>query len=84
MLSQEVAICVAGVGQCAFESREACKSLCFHNKSDCAGSRKLVVRDAVCETLCAQCYVGRWAHLFFEIFACIVTLGEARHDYFPM
>ena len=28
---------------CQFESKEACESLCFHNKSECTGLRKLVV-----------------------------------------
>ena len=28
---------------CQFESKEVCESLCFHNKSDCTGLRRLVV-----------------------------------------
>ena len=26
--------------------------------------------------------VARWAQLFFEIFVCVVTLGEARRECF--
>ena len=41
-LSQEVAVCVIGVGQ-RVSLKVALESLCFHSKSDCTGSRQLVV-----------------------------------------
>ena len=40
MLSEEVAICVAGVGPCASLKVRKRASLCFHSKSDCTGSAK--------------------------------------------
>ena len=43
---------------CKFESKEASDSQCFHNKTDCAGSRKLVGRGAVCGTLPARARRG--------------------------
>ena len=41
--TQEVAVCVAGVGQCASLKVRKCVNPCFHNISERTGLRKLVV-----------------------------------------
>ena len=69
---------------CKFESKEVCESLCFHNKSECTGWRKLVVSDAVCGACAARgrrrAATNSGYRFFFEIFVCVVILGKARYD----
>ena len=43
-LSSQVALCVAGMGQCAsLKVKNKNETRCYHSKSDCTGLRKLVV-----------------------------------------
>ena len=72
---------------CKFESKEMCESLRFHCKSECRGSRKLVMWDAVCGAGAAwsRRSAVRHAGQSFSlnlIFVMFVTLGKARRDCF--